>query len=200
VRESLELSLSRGLEGLASIARIVQAMKTFENAGRQERIHVDLNPIIENAAVVATRAWSHCVDLSVQLEDTLPLVRCVPGEVAQIIMNLVINAAQAVAGRVGNSGEKGHVIVKTLLRPADEVVEIIVADDGIGIPEAIRGRVFDPFFTTRSPGQGSGQGLTQVHSIVRLHGGSVDFDSADGKGTTFIVRLPLSDPENPAPG
>ncbi len=82
----------------------------------------------------------------------------------------------------------------TLHVPADAAVEIRVADDGVGIPEAIRGRVFDPFFTTRPVGQGSGQGLAQVHSaVVRQHGGNVHFDSWEGKGTTFVVRLPLRD-------
>jgi signal transduction histidine kinase len=180
------------MEGLANIASIVQAMKTFETAGRQERIRVDLNPIIKNAAIVATRAWSEIVELSMSLDDRLPPVSCIPGEIAQVVMNLVINAAQAIAAKVGKSGAKGQITIETLHRPADESVEIRVKDDGSGIPEAIRGRVFDPFFTTRPPGQGAGQGLAQVHAaVVRQHGGSVDFDSIEGKGTTFVVRLPL---------
>lgn len=201
LREAMEPSLSRVLEGLASIASIVQTMKTFESAGRQERIRVDLNPILENAAIVATRAWSQSVELSVHLDDKLPPVPCIPGEIAQVMMNLVINAAQAVADKVGRSGKKGHIKVKTIHKPADELVEISVGDDGVGIPEAIRGKIFDPFFTTRPPGQGSGQGLAQVHAaVVLLHGGSVDLNSVQGNGTTFIVRLPLRDPAIHAPG
>jgi two-component system, NtrC family, sensor kinase len=194
LRESLAPSLSRGLEGLAHIARIVQAMKTFETASCQERVRVDLNPILENAAIVATRAWSQFVELSVHLGEHQPAVPCIPGEIAQTVMNLVTNAAQAVAEKVGSSGKTGLVTLETTHRQADEQVEIRVSDDGNGIPEAIRGRIFDPFFTTRPPGQGSGQGLAQVHgAVVRLHGGSVSFDSVEGKGTTFVVRLPLRD-------
>jgi signal transduction histidine kinase len=176
-------------------------MKTFETAGRQERIRADLNSIIKNAAIVATRAWSEFVDLSMSLDDRVPLVPCIPGEVAQVLMNLVINAAQAIAEKVGKSGVRGQIMIETLHKPSDELVEIRVKDDGVGIPDAIRGRVFDPFFTTRPPGQGAGQGLAQVHAaVVRQHGGSVDFDSAEGKGTTFVVRLPTRSVEEKGPG
>jgi PAS domain S-box-containing protein len=192
LRESLAPALSRGLEGLASITRIVRAMRTFETAGRQERIRVDLNPILKNAAIVATRGWSEFVNVLTNLDDRLPPVPCIPGEIAQVVMNLVINSAQSIADKVGTSGDKGQIAIETLYRPDDELVEIRVKDDGLGIPEAIRGRVFDPFFTTRPPGQGAGQGLAQVHAaVVRQHGGSVDFDSVEGKGTTFVVRLPM---------
>jgi signal transduction histidine kinase len=116
----------------------------------------------------------------------------VAGEVAQVIMNLVINAAQAITDKVGRSGRKGQITVETLHHLASESVEIRVTDDGVGIPEAIRGKIFDPFFTTRPPGQGTGQGLAQVHSaVVRLHGGTVHFDSREGEGTCFVVRMPL---------
>ncbi len=200
LRDSLAPALQRGLEGLAGIAGIVQAMKTFETAGRQERIRADLNPIIKNAAIVATRAWSEFVQVSMNLDDKLPPVPCIPGEIAQVIMNLVINAAQAIADRVGKSGAKGRITIETLHRPADGMVEIRVKDDGVGIPDAIRTRIFDPFFTTRPPGQGAGQGLAQVHAaVVRQHGGSVAFDSIEGAGTTFVVRLPLLQPAMPAP-
>jgi signal transduction histidine kinase len=125
------------------------------------------------------------------LDDRLPPVPCIPGEIAQVVMNLVINAAQAIAEKVGNSGGKGLITIETLHRPAGDLVEIHVKDDGVGIPETIRGKVFDPFFTTRPPGQGAGQGLAQVHAaVVRQHGGRVDFDSVEGKGTTFVIKLP----------
>ncbi len=194
LHESLECALVRGLDGLEHIARIVHAMKTFENVGRQSRALVDLTSIVENATIVATRSWSGFADVSMRLAPDLPLVPCIAGEIAQVVLNLVINAAQAIAEKVGGSGRKGQITVETLHKSLDNVVEIRVVDDGVGIPETIRGRVFDPFFTTRPVGQGGGQGLAQVHSaVVRLHGGSVHFDSSEGKGTTFVVRLPLGD-------
>jgi two-component system, NtrC family, sensor kinase len=178
-------------------------MKTFENAGSQEHVPVDLNPIVGNAAIVATRAWSQFIDVCPNLDDKLPLVLCIPGEIAQAVMNLAANAAQAIADKVGRSGTRGTITVATLHKPTDGMVEIRISDDGVGIPEAIRAKVFDPFFTTRPPGQGSGQGLAQVHAaVVRQHDGTVDFESRVGAGTTFVVRLPLRkiDCDGPARG
>jgi two-component system, NtrC family, sensor kinase len=192
LRESLARILGNGLDGLAQIARIVRAMKTFEHVGRQERADAELNAIVENATVVVTHSWSQVAEVSMRLATDLPLVPCVVGEIAQVIMNLVINAAETIADKVGKSGSKGLIIVETLPHPASESVEIRVTDNGVGIPEAIRGKVFDPFFTTRPVGLGSGQGLAQVHfAVVRLHGGTVHFDSREGEGTCFVVRLPV---------
>jgi len=192
LRESLARILGNGLDGLEQIARIVRAMKTFEDVGRRERANVELNAIVENATIVVSHFWSPVAELSRRLATGLPLVPCVAGEIAQVIMNLVINAAQAITDKVGRSGKKGRIIVETRDDPASETVEIRVIDDGVGIPEAIRGKIFDPFFTTRPVGEGSGQGLAQVHSaVVRLHGGTVHFESREGDGTCFFVRLPV---------
>jgi PAS domain S-box-containing protein len=192
IRESLADALGSALEGLGQIARIVRAMKTFEDVGRQPHARVDLNSIVENATVVGTHAWSRVAEVSMQLEPTLPLVPCIAGEIAQVVLNLVSNAAQAVADKVGNSGRKGRITIETRRGAGDDSVEIRVVDDGVGIPEAIRARLFDPFFTTRPVGQGRGQGLAQVHSaVVGLHGGGVRFNSRVGEGTCFIVSLPL---------
>jgi len=193
VRESLVGAIGAGVDGLDQIARIVRAMKTFEDVGRQERSLVELNTIVENATIVVTHAWSPVADLSLRLAPHLPLLSCVAGEIAQVVMNLVTNAAQAIADKAGSSGRKGQITVETLHDPASDSVEIRVADDGVGIPDAVRGKIFDPFFTTRPVGQGSGQGLAQVHSaVVRLHGGTIHFDSRLGEGTSFVVRLPIA--------
>jgi signal transduction histidine kinase len=196
VRAALPGALATGLDGLAQIARIVHAMKTFEDVGRQGRTRVELNPIVENTTVVATHAWSHVAEVSLRLDPSLPFVPCVAGEIAQVVLNLVINAAQAISDKVGSSGRKGRITVETCHDAAHDSAEIRVSDDGVGIPEEVRAKVFDPFFTTRAVGQGSGQGLAQVHSaVVQLHGGGVRFESHAGEGTCFIVTLPLQDAE-----
>jgi signal transduction histidine kinase len=192
LREALQASLSGVVDGLASIARTVQAMKPFENASGQGRVAVDLNVIVENAVVVATRGWTQFVEIFMKLDRQLPQVHCIPGEVAQAVMNLATNAAQAVADKVAGLGGKGRITVETLHKPDEGMIEIRVDDDGVGIPESIRAKIFDPFFSTRPPGKGSGQGLAQVHAaIIRMHGGSVDFHSQEGKGATFLVKIPL---------
>ena len=204
LRASLDGILGNGLDGLAQIARIVRAMKTFEEVGRQKRAQMELNTIVENATVVASHDWNPVAELTLQLAGGMPLVPCVAGEIAQVVVNLVANAAQAIADKVGTSGRKGRITVETRLYQAGASAEIRVTDDGVGIPKAIHGKIFDPFFTTRPVGKGTGDGLAQVHSaVVRLHGGTVHFDSREGEGTCFVVRLPLqvasaAEPE-PAP-
>lgn len=199
LRESLATIIGNGLDGMEQIARIVRAMKTFEDVGRQERTNVDLNAIVENATVVASHFWNPVAELSMRLADDLPAVPCVANEIAQVVMNLLVNAAQAITDKIGKSGtncKKGKISIETLRRPDTDSVEIRVTDDGVGIPEAIRGNIFDPFFTTRQVGQGSGQGLAQVHFVVvRVHGGTIDFDSREGEWTRFSVSLPLTVPD-----
>jgi signal transduction histidine kinase len=190
LRETLPTVFSSALEGVAQVSKIVGAMKTLEHVGNQARAPTNLNALLENTVVVATNAWTDVAELSLQLAPTLPLVDCVAGEIAQVVLNLVVNAAQAIRDKVGTSGKKGALTIATSLQGQD--VELRVSDDGVGIAEAIRERVFDPFFTTRPVGQGTGQGLAQVHAaVVKLHGGTVRFDSQQGRGTTFFVRLPV---------
>lgn len=201
LRGSLGRALDTGLDGLAHIARIVHAMRTFEDVGRQARARMELNPIVENATVVSTHTWKRVADLALHLAPDLPFVPCIAGEIAQVVLNLVINAAQAVADKVAGSGLRGHITVETLHDRVSRSVELRVSDDGVGIPEAIRGKIFDPFFTTRPVGQGSGQGLAQVHAaVVGLHGGRIRVDSVVGQGTLFVISLPLDDVEDPPPG
>ena len=120
------------------------------------------------------------------------------GQFNQAILNLVVNAAHAIADRQKAEGsqEPGTIVVRT--SAVGGTAEVRVSDTGIGIPPDIRPRVFDPFFTTKEVGRGTGQGLTFVHSIVvEKHGGTIGFDSEPGVGTTFILRLPIVDAASP---
>jgi len=141
---------------------------------------------------VARNEWKHVAELATDFDPQLPPVPCLPGEFNQVILNLIINAAHAIADVVGkNSGAKGRITIST--RRQGEWVEVRVADTGTGIPEAVRGRIFDPFFTTKPVGKGSGQGLAIAHSvIVDKHDGTLTFETEMGRGTTFIIRLPLT--------
>ena len=190
LRETLPTAFSSALDGAARVSKIVSAMKTLEHVGTQDRAPTNLNALVENTVVIVTSAWTDVAELSLRLAPGLPLVDCVTGEIAQVVLNLVVNAAQAIRDKVGTSGRKGALTIATSLQGQD--VELRVSDDGVGIAEAIRERVFNPFFTTRPVGQGTGQGLAQVHSaVVKLHGGTVRFDSQPGRGTTFVIRLPV---------
>jgi PAS domain S-box-containing protein len=185
-------AIQQSLEGVERVARIVRAMKEFSHPGSDQRTLVDLNHAIESTVTVATNEWKYVADLRLELDDTLPPVPAFRNELTQAILNLVVNAAHAIGERPQPEPRgKGTITVST--RFVDGFAEVRVGDTGTGIAPAIRGRIFDPFFTTKPVGKGSGQGLSICHSvIVDRHGGTVDFETEVGVGTTFVVRLPLA--------
>ena len=122
--------------------------------------------------------------------EELPPVTCHGGQINQVVLNLVVNAAHAIADKVKGTPEKGLITVRTFAEDGFAVVS--VSDTGGGIPEAIRKRIFEPFFTTKEVGKGTGQGLSIAHNVIKAHGGKLEFVTEIGKGTTFTVRLPLA--------
>ena len=186
-------ALRQSLEGVDRVATIVRAMKEFSHPGAQQKQAVDINHGIRNTITVSRNEWKYVAEIETDLDESLPAVLCLPGELNQVILNLIVNGAHAIRDRTGGDGTKGTLRVTT--RRAGDQVEIRVADDGAGIPAAIRDRIFEPFFTTKEVGKGTGQGLTIAHAVVtQKHGGTLTFESEEGRGTTFIIRLPL-DPE-----
>jgi PAS domain S-box-containing protein len=190
LREELPKAAEQSLEGVARVAKIVGAMKEFSHPGTETKTPTDLNRAIESTVTVSRNEWKYVADLDLELDPTLPLVPCLPGEINQVVLNLVVNAAHAIAELSSRTGAKGRIVVRT--RKEDEWAVIQVEDTGTGIPEAIRSRIFDPFFTTKGVGKGSGQGLAIVHSVVvRKHSGRISFETTEGQGTLFTVQLPL---------
>ncbi|HXG18066.1 MAG TPA: PAS domain S-box protein [Methylomirabilota bacterium] len=184
-------ALQQSRQGIERVTKIVRAMKEFSHPGAEEKSETDLNHAIETTITVARNEWKYVAEVLTDFDPTLPLVRCLPGEFNQVILNLIVNAAHAIADVVGNSGAgKGTITVRT--RHDENWAEIRISDTGTGIPEAIRMKIFDPFFTTKGVGKGTGQGLAIAHSvIVDKHGGTIACETEVGKGTTFIIRLPL---------
>jgi signal transduction histidine kinase len=141
---------------------------------------------------VARNEWKYVADLETEFDPCLPMVSCLPGEFNQVILNLIVNAAHAIAD-VANKGGPAMGKIKVQTRNCTEWVEIRIEDSGTGIPQKVQSRIFDPFFTTKEIGKGTGQGLSIARSvIVDKHKGSIHFETEDGKGTTFIIRLPLN--------
>jgi signal transduction histidine kinase len=169
-------------------------MKEFSHPGGREKTAVDINRAIENTVTVARNEWKYVAEMRTEFDEGLPPVPCLPGEFNQVILNMIINATHAIADIVGDgSNGKGQITVST--RSVDGWAEVRISDTGGGIPEEVRDRIFDPFFTTKEVGRGTGQGLTIARSvIVDKHGGTISFETETGKGTTFIVRLPLEQP------
>jgi signal transduction histidine kinase len=188
--EEIPKAIDQTLEGVTRVSTLVSAMKEFSHPGTKEKVSLDLNHAIECTITVARNEWRYVADMETDFDPSLPLVPCQPGEFNQVILNLIVNAAHAIADVVQKGGpEKGIIKVQTKNYP--EWVEIRIQDTGSGIPRNVQMRVFEPFFTTKEIGKGTGQGLAIARSVVvDKHGGSIHFETEEGKGTSFIIRLP----------
>ncbi len=186
-------AISQSLDGVERVSKIVRAMKEFSHPGTQEKILADLNRLIESTVTVARNEWKYVAEVELELSPDLPQVPCLPAEINQVILNLIVNAAHAIA-EVVSEGITSKGTIRIATRRSGDWVELRVQDTGSGIPESIRSRVFDPFFTTKPVGKGTGQGLAIAHSaVVDRHQGQIRFESEVGRGTTFFVLLPLRD-------
>ncbi len=191
LEEEIPKAINQLQEGVSHVARIVRAMKEFSHPGPLEKMAVDINRAIESTVMVCRNEWKYVADLTTDLDSDLPLVYCVAGEINQVILNLIVNAAHAISDVSKGTGQKGAIHLSTSRQ--EECVEIRVADTGSGIPEAIQSRIFDPFFTTKPVGKGTGQGLAIAHAvIVKKHHGAINFETTPGVGTTFVIRLPFA--------
>jgi PAS domain S-box-containing protein len=184
VPEALDLAL----DGLTRVATIVRSMKVFAHP-RRERSAIDLNESIASTLTIARGEYKYVADLETEFTE-LPPVSCFAGELNQVILNLVTNAAHAIGDVVAGTVQRGRITIATR-RDGDDVV-ISIGDTGSGIPPAIRARIFEPFFTTKDVGKGTGQGLSHARAVVvDRHRGSLTFDTAVGTGTTFHIRIPI---------
>ncbi|WP_157987319.1 sensor histidine kinase, partial [Dickeya fangzhongdai] len=191
LRRQIPSALDESLEGLSHIAKIVAAMKEFSHPSHNEKALVDVREVINTTVTVARNEWKYVAELETHFEDDLPQLPCLRDMIGQAIINLVVNAAHAIADTIQQGiKEKGRIIISAARD--GEHMEIRVKDDGGGIPAAIRDRIFDPFFTTKAVGKGTGQGLAIVYStVVDKHDGLIRCESEEGVGTTFILKLPL---------
>jgi PAS domain S-box-containing protein len=192
VLDEMPKAIDQSLEGVQRVAKIVHAMKEFSHPGSEEKTALDLNRAIETTITVARNEWKYVSEIETCFDPQLPLVHCHAGEFNQVILNLLINAAHAIRQVVGD-GVDGKGKIRVATSQDGGWVVISIHDTGCGIPAAIHSRIFEPFFTTKPVGQGTGQGLALAHTtVVRRHGGRLWFETAEGKGTTFVIRIPIS--------
>lgn len=182
-------SIDQSLEGIARIAEIVKAIKGFSHPDEAEMTPADINQLIKTTVTVSRNQWKYVAEMKLDLDPDLPPVSCLPGQINQVLLNLIINAAYAIE----ETGQQGRIGIAT--RRDEAWLEITVSDSGCGIPAQNLQKIFEPFFTTKGVGRGTGQGLAITHSVVtRKHGGTLAVDSEVGRGTTFTIRLPLEQP------
>lgn len=187
--EETPLAVVQSLDGVAQVARIVLSMKEFSHPGTTQKSAVDLNRALDSTLVVCRNTWKHVAQVETRFDPMLPLVNCHPGEMNQVFLNLIVNAAHAVE----DAGKPlpGTIVVETAL--CGDWVEIRVSDSGTGIAEDIAQHIFDPFFTTKDVGKGTGQGLAICYDVVvNKHGGQILVGGKPGEGAIFTVRIPVA--------
>jgi len=170
---------------------IIDHLLRFARPEKVAREPVALAPVVADAVALTRHTMgTHGIELKIDVPDTLPTVHASANQVQQVLMNLVMNADQAMEDR-----GRGIVTISAQAGP-DRFVEIRVADNGPGIPKAARERIFDPFFTTKPAGKGTGLGLSVSYGIIRDHGGTIRVESEPGQGATFVIRLPMDPPKD----
>ena len=188
--QEIPQALEQASEGLRRVTDIVRSIKEISHPG-QQRQPADINRLLEASLTVSRNEWKYVAEVDRQLDPDLPPVECVPSQCHQVFLNLIVNAAHAIAEKNGSHPEvKGRITVRT--RRDGDWVEVQIEDTGAGIRPEIQSHIFEPFFTTKPVGKGTGQGLAIARSIiVDKHHGEITFRSEVGKGTTFVVRLPI---------
>jgi signal transduction histidine kinase len=182
-------ALKEALEGVARVSEIVEAMNTFSHVETSRlKQTVNLNETLNSALTLSRRSYKYIAEIKTDFDATIGEIDCYPGELSQVILNLIINAVHAIEAKPSGTG---MIHVGTRKLNSNEV-EIIIADNGIGIPEEIQEKVFNLFFTTKPVGKGTGQGLSLAHNIVvEKHKGKLFFESRLNKGTSFHIHLPI---------
>lgn len=205
LREEIPGALEHSRDGLQRVSEIVRAMKDFSHPGKK-LAEVDLNRAIESTVTVSRNEWKYVAEMTLRLDPTLPMAHMHAGQIKQVILNLIVNAAHAIADRnssavdddppgaqaldgTATDASMGSITVSTGV--AGDYIRISVEDTGCGMTPETQARIFDQFFTTKEVGRGTGQGLSMVHRIVESHHGRIHVESDVGVGTTFIVELPI---------
>ncbi|MES9861146.1 MAG: ATP-binding protein [Candidatus Thiodiazotropha sp. LLP2] len=187
--EETSNAIQQSISGADQVAQIVLAMKEFAHPGSKEMASTDLNRIISNAVAVCKNEWKYVAETDLRLSEDLPNIECLAGEISQVLLNMIVNAAHAI--EAAKREHKGVITITSKLD--DNQVEVRITDTGTGIPKEAQSHVFNPFFTTKDVGRGTGQGLAIAQDIVvGKHQGELYFETEEGVGTTFIMHLPLS--------
>jgi PAS domain S-box-containing protein len=182
-------AFERTLDGVERVAGIVRAMKEFAHPDANEQAPADINHALETTLIVARGEYKYAAKLETDLQE-LPEVMCNIGELNQIFLNLIVNAAHAII-ESGKDAETG--LIKIATARNGDYVSLTFQDNGCGIPQENIDKVFDPFFTTKEVGKGTGQGLAITRSIVmERHKGIIDLQSTVGVGTQFVIQLPIA--------
>ncbi|MBT4877371.1 MAG: PAS domain S-box protein [Desulfobacula sp.] len=192
IQDEIPSAIEQTLEGVKRVQKIVNAMKNFAHPGKNVHVQTNLNECIQDTVTISKSEWKYVAEMVLDLDSNLPMVNCDPGELNQVLLNLIVNASHAISANIGNDeSNKGKIRITT--KALKKWVEIMVSDTGTGIPDEIQSKIFNPFFTTKEIGKGTGQGLAITHSIVvDRHKGQIDVAASKNGGAVFIIKLPLN--------
>lgn len=187
----LPQAIAQSKDGVQRVTSIVRAMKEFSHPGSKEKVLYNLNNIIETTVTVARNEWKYVAEVKLDLDEDLPQLPLLVDEMGQVVLNMLVNGAHAIGDKLGENpqGDKGTITITT--RNGKDHVLLTISDTGTGIPEESRTRIFDPFYTTKAVGKGTGQGLAIAHDVISKHEGAIRVESTAGKGTTFTIALPF---------
>jgi signal transduction histidine kinase len=184
IREDLQNLVKETQEGVGRVKAIIQDLKDYSRTNAATHyVEADLHVGLKSTLNIAKAQLKHKADVRLALGN-LPMVECAPAQIDQVLLNLIVNAAQAMP-----EGQRGMIDIATGVQGGSVWIE--VKDNGPGIPEAILNKIFDPFFTTKDPGMGTGLGLSVSQNIIQQHGGTLAVQSTVGVGTTFTITLPI---------
>ena len=186
LKEDMPNLISESLEGITRLKNIVQDLKDFSRVDKMEWQWADIHKGIDSTLNIANNELKYKTEVIKEYGD-IPEVECIASQINQVIMNVLVNAAHAIE-------ERGLITIRTGMND-DNGVWIKISDTGKGISKENIRRIFDPFFTTKPVGQGTGLGMSLCYSIIEKHSGSIDVESEVGKGTTFIISLPVKQDE-----
>ena len=186
LKDELPLAIDQSIDGTQRVSKIVRAMKEFSHPGTEEMNKVDLNRTIQTTITVTANEWKYVSKLETEFDSSLDQVPCLAGELNQVLLNMIINARDAIE----ETGKEGLIKIRTFSEQDQAVIQI--SDTGAGMPGEVQKRIFDPFYTTKEVGKGTGQGLSIAHNvIVKKHKGELLVMDSSPNGTTFEIRLPL---------
>lgn len=200
LEDEIAKTLAQSLEGMDMVARIVLALKDFSHPAQQDFSITDINKCVDTVCTISRHEWKIAADLQLELAGDLPFLFCSRDEIHQVLLNLVVNSAHAINEKK-EAGKYDRGLITVTTASLGDRVEIVVRDDGIGIAPENQGLIFNPDFTTKKAGAGTGFGLSLVRKIVEeSHHGSISCESQPGEGTVFKVILPHRQPDKSESG
>ncbi len=191
--EDIPDAIEQSIEGVQRVAKIVKTMKEFTHPNQKAKTPVDINKALSDTILISKNEWKYVADIETDFEENLPRVPGFLGELNQVFLNIIVNASHAIGDVIDKEkGEKGTISIRTHSHKGHVMVEI--KDTGTGIKKEHIGSIFNPFFTTKEVGKGTGQGLTLSHAIItQKHNGRIWVETKEGQGTTFFIELPLDE-------